>query len=68
MSKISKRFGERIKELRLDNGLSQLRLGELARLDVTTINELEKGNREPMLSTIKKIARALGVGSQTLVN
>lgn len=67
MSKVSKKFGRRMRELRLDRDLSQLGLGELAGLDVTTINEVENGHREPMLGTIKKIAKALGVNLDKLI-
>lgn len=49
-----------MRELRLEKGMSQLELAQEAKLDLTTINELENGHREPMLSTVSKIAKVLG--------
>lgn len=68
MSRISKKFGLRIRHLRIDNRLSQLQLAEKAGLDVTTINELEKSHRDPLFATIKKIAKALRVSIDKLTN
>lgn len=46
--------------------MSQLKLSEMSHLDVTTINELENGHRTPLLSTLKKIAKALEVSIDQL--
>lgn len=59
MASITERFGTRIKKLRLQKKMSQLELSQKAQLDLTTINEIENGNREPMLRTIWRIANAL---------
>ncbi len=56
-----------MRELRLDKDLSQLALAELAGLDVTTINEIENGHRDPMLGTIKKISKVLRVSIDNLI-
>lgn len=61
MASITQRFGEKVKKLREKNKMSQLELAQKARLDLTTINEIENGNREPMLRTIWKIANTLGL-------
>lgn len=61
MSTISERLGIRIKKLREQKGMSQLGLAQKASLDLTTINEIENGNREPMLRTIWKISNALSI-------
>lgn len=61
MANITEKFGTRIKKLRLKNKMSQLQLAQKSQLDLTTINEIENGNREPMLRTIWRIANALGV-------
>lgn len=61
MATITKRFGSRVKRLREQRKISQLVLAQKAGLDLTTINEIENGNREPMLKTIWKIANALDV-------
>lgn len=61
MATITQRFGTRIKKLREQKGISQHKLSQKAHLDLTTINEIENGNREPMLKTVWKIANALEV-------
>lgn len=61
MATINKRFGERVKKLREKKKMSQLSLAQKAKLDLTTINEIESGNRDPMLRTIWKIANGLGL-------
>lgn len=61
MATINQRFGDRIRLLREKRKMSQLALAQKARLDITTINELENGNRDPMLKTIWRLANALEV-------
>ncbi len=61
MATINERFGERVRKLREQKKISQLTLAQKAKLDLTTINEIENGNRDPMLKTIWKIANALNV-------
>lgn len=61
MATITERLGSRIKKLREQKKMSQLTLAQRAKLDLTTINEIENGNREPMLRTVWKIANALNV-------
>lgn len=48
-----------MRKLRKQRKLSQLELSQKSGLDLTTINEIENGNREPMLKTIWRIANAL---------
>lgn len=61
MASITQRFGERVKKLRTQRKMSQLELSQKAQLDLTTINEIENGNREPMLRTIWRITNALNI-------
>ena len=61
MATINERFGEKVRKLREHKKMSQLELAQKAKLDLTTINELENGNREPMLRTIWKISNALEI-------
>lgn len=61
MATIAQRFGIKVRKLREKRKMSQLALAQKARLDLTTINEIENGSREPMLRTIWKIANALEV-------
>jgi len=68
MATVTERFGTKVREVRKKRGMSQQDLAEKAKLDLTTINELEIGNREPMLKTIWKIANALGVKMSQLLD
>ena len=66
MANITQRFGQRMRKLREQKGISQLALSQKAGLDLATINKLESGNRDPMLKTIWKIANALEVSLSKL--
>ena len=50
-------FGKKIKELRIEKGLSQQKLGEILGFCNQTISFWENGSREPDLDTLVKIAR-----------
>lgn len=68
-SKLLKLFGETVKQARNGKGLSQEKLALDTGLDLTTINEIEKGHRSPKLVTVCKIAKGLKVKpSQLLEN
>lgn len=49
-----------MRELRQHKHLTQLEIALKTGLDLTTINEIENGHREPMLGTIRKIQKVLG--------
>lgn len=57
-------FGLALKALRLEAGLSQHGLALEAGMSRTYVSELERGVKEPTLSTMLRLAEALG---QTLV-
>jgi transcriptional regulator with XRE-family HTH domain len=59
-------FGERIRALRHDRGLSQERLAELAGVHRTYLSSLERGERNVSLDNIYAIAEALGVSPADL--
>jgi transcriptional regulator with XRE-family HTH domain len=54
-------FGRRVRELRKIQGLSQELLAEKANLHYTYLGGIERGERNPSLKNIIKIAGALGV-------
>jgi len=56
-----KRFGERVRCLRKEQGLSQESLAMACCLDRTYIGGIERGERNVSLVNIVKIAKALGV-------
>lgn len=60
------RFGERVRELRKQAGLSQERFAERSQLDRTYIGGIERGERNISLRNIAVVARALGVSVSEL--
>lgn len=67
MTSIYQKFGERVRELRKDRGLSQEKLAEKMKLkDVRTIVAIETGKRNPTLKTINKISKALQINIKEL--
>jgi transcriptional regulator with XRE-family HTH domain len=54
-------FGERVRELRTERGWSQERLAEAAELNVIQLSNIERGANEPKLTTILRLAKALGI-------
>lgn len=63
-----KRFGRNLKRAREMRGWSQETLGQEAGLHSTEIGRLERGDREPRLSTIARLARALKLTAADLVD
>lgn len=63
---IQKQFGSRIRELRTNAGLSQEKLGFETDLDRTYISGIERGQRNPSLKNINKIAKALRISPSEL--
>lgn len=63
----SSRFGAEVRRLRLEAGLSQETLAEMARLDRTFISMVERGTRKPTLDSAKRIAEGLGKPLSELV-
>lgn len=64
----SKAFGQRLKELRAQQGVSQDDLAHATDVHPTAIGRLERGSREPRLTTILRIARGLEVQPAELLN
>ncbi|GIP29137.1 transcriptional regulator [Paenibacillus sp. J23TS9] len=60
MSEFLALVGARIKQLRVQKGLSQARLAELAELQDSYIGGVERGNRNISLNSLEKIMSALG--------
>lgn len=52
---------KRIRELRKNKGLSQIRLGEIMGVSQQTVAKWEAGRREPNLQTVVELARFFGV-------
>lgn len=65
---VLRRFGGRIRHVRLQRNLSQEALAERAALDRTYVGGIERGERNPSLKNIEKLAHALGVTISELTN
>lgn len=61
-------LGDNVRELRKKKGLSQEKLAFEIGMDLTSVNEIEKGHRNPTLRTVVKIAKALGVKPSDLIS
>lgn len=64
----SARLGVRVKQLRLERGLSQEDLAGASDIHVTYLSSLERGARNPSLNVMAAIARGLGVALTDLVD
>jgi transcriptional regulator with XRE-family HTH domain len=56
-----RRFSQNLRQHRTKLGLSQMQLGDKANLHFSEVSLLERGRRDPRLTTIVKLARALGI-------
>lgn len=54
------KFGKEIKKKRIDHDLSREKLGELAGLSRDIIGGIERGDRNPTVKYLVRIAKALG--------
>jgi transcriptional regulator with XRE-family HTH domain len=63
---LQKGFGRAVRRARHERGWSQEKLAETAGLDRTYVSGLERGVRNPALSTQQRIASALGTTVKAL--
>ena len=64
---IRRRFGQRLRELRHEKGLSQEELALQCGLDRSYVGQIERGERNLSLENIHKLADALGVPASELL-
>lgn len=64
---VQKIFGEVLRAVRTEREISQQHLALEADLDRTYISMLERGLRQPTLSTIISLAEAMGMDAAALV-
>jgi transcriptional regulator with XRE-family HTH domain len=63
---LNRSFGNRLRELRSASGVSQEELAHRAGLHRTYLGGIERGERNPSLANLYKLAEALGVDLATL--
>jgi transcriptional regulator with XRE-family HTH domain len=62
---VKKKFGTTLKKIRIQKGVSQEELGDLAGLHRTYISEVERGDRNISLVNILKLCAALNISTST---
>ena len=67
MANDMKQFGEHLRALRKARGLSQAELGEQASVNDKYLGEVERGEGNPSLDVLLRLARALGVDVTVLI-
>lgn len=60
-------INKNLKELRVQKGLTQGELAEIAKIELTQISRIERGASEPKLETIKKLSIALQCTADELI-
>jgi transcriptional regulator with XRE-family HTH domain len=61
------KFGQRIKELRLNKNLTQGQFAQKCGLHINYIGMVERGERNPSLINIEIIAKTLGISISDLM-
>jgi transcriptional regulator with XRE-family HTH domain len=60
-------FGDKVKKLRKGKGFSQQELAKLVGVHYSHIGRYERGDSEPSIATVKKIAEVFGVSTDYLL-
>jgi transcriptional regulator with XRE-family HTH domain len=63
----SEKLGKNLKKIRIAKGISQGQIGRTLEVDKSFISNIENGKTNPTLSTIAKIAKAVGVSVDKLL-
>ena len=63
----AKKLGENMKKIRLAKGMTQGDICRKLEVDRAYISNIESGNKNPTLSTITNLAKALGVSIDELL-
>ena len=67
MSNEVRKFGKKVREIRLKKNMSQGDIARILGVHRSYISGLERGVRNPSLLTVQKVAKALGVSSKELI-
>ena len=66
MSKLKKKFGQKVQSLRLEAGITQEQLADAVGLTIESISNIERGIFGPKFDNLEKIAEVLGVPVKAL--
>ncbi len=67
MATIYEKLGDNVRRYRKKKNLSQEELAMKAKLDLTSVSEIESGLRNPSLKTLHKLALALDIKTDELL-
>lgn len=67
MTDISKKFGKKVKEIRLKKKMSQRDVAKLLKVHRSYVSGIERGVRNPSLKVIERVANALGVNIEEII-
>lgn len=67
MTTISKKLGDNIRRIREEKGMSQGDICRITEMDRGYISRVENGSKNPTISNLEKIAKALGVKPDELL-
>ncbi|MEW6282289.1 MAG: helix-turn-helix transcriptional regulator [Candidatus Eremiobacterota bacterium] len=67
MTPVSRVLGKQIRTVRQSRAMTMERLAELAQLSTTYVGEVERGVKEPSVTTLLKLATAMGVTLRDLL-
>lgn len=65
---IKQKVGQRIKELRLQQKLSQEALANISEVDRTYMTDVENGNRNISVEVLERIIKGLGITTSEFFN
>jgi transcriptional regulator with XRE-family HTH domain len=60
-SEVATKFGEKVRGLRLQNGMTQQQLADACGIDITYMGGIERGQRNPTLGVMHGLASILGL-------
>jgi len=63
----ARRVGQIVRDARMERGISTATLGTAIGMHPRTLHRLESGARSPLLETLIRIARALGIAPRELL-
>ena len=64
---IVKVFGQVLREIRTERGISQEKLAEYCEMDRSYMSELERGLKKPSIVTIFKLSKALEINPHDFI-